>query len=66
VTAMWKVRKARDLAWTNSEVLWHLHPLPALSSRFFSQLDSFTGCAGRGLLARVAPDRSLGVPGTFG
>jgi hypothetical protein len=62
VTAMWKVRKARDLAWTNAEVLWQLRSMPALGARFFSQLDSFTGCAGRGLLARVTRERSFGGP----
>jgi hypothetical protein len=62
ITAMWSVRKARDLAWTNSEVLWQLRPTPVLGARFFSQLDSFTGCAGRGLLVRVSPHRSFGGP----
>jgi hypothetical protein len=59
ITAMWSVRKARELAWTNSEVMWQLRGTPALGSRFFSRLDSFTGCAGRGFLVRVSPLPSL-------
>jgi hypothetical protein len=44
-------------------VMWHLRPTPALGNRFFSRLDSFTGCAGRGFLVRVSPLRSLdGTP----
>jgi len=52
--AMWKVRAAREAAWTNAEVLWALRSAPALSHAFFSRLDSFTGFAGRGLLVRPA------------
>jgi hypothetical protein len=48
--AMWKVRAAREAAWTNAEVLWALGTAPALRAMFFSRLDSFTGFAGRGLL----------------
>ncbi len=59
VTAMWKVRKARDLAWTNAEVMWQLRPTPALGDRFFSRLDSFTGFAGRGFLVPVRPIGTL-------
>jgi len=53
LAAMWKVRRARDLAWSNAELLWHLRPFPELNDKFFSQLDSFTGFAGRGLLKPV-------------
>ena len=52
--AMWKVRAARDAAWTNAEVLWALRTSPALRDAFFGRLDSFTGFAGRGLLVRPA------------
>jgi hypothetical protein len=47
---MWNVRKARDAAWTNGEVLWRLRPLPALQRDFLARLDQITGFAGRGLL----------------
>jgi hypothetical protein len=50
--AMWKVRAARETAWTNAEVLWALRSSPALHDEFFSRLDRFTGFAGRGLLIR--------------
>ena len=53
LAAMWKVRKARAIAWSNAELLWYLRPFPRLRTNFFSQLDSFTGFAGRGLLKHV-------------
>jgi hypothetical protein len=52
--AMWKVRAAREAAWTNAEVLWALRGTPTLRDAFFSRLDSFTGFAGRGLLLPAA------------
>ena len=52
--AMWKMRAARETAWTNAEVLWALRTSPALRDAFFRRLDSFTGFAGRGLLVRPA------------
>ncbi len=52
--AMWKVRAAREAAWTHAEVLWALRATPALRDAFFSRLDSFTGFAGRGLLLPAA------------
>ena len=48
--AMWKVRAARNAAWTNAQVLWGLRRMPPLRDRFFSRLDSLVGLAGRGLL----------------
>ena len=59
--AMWKVRAARETAWTNAEVLWALRTSPALRDAFFARLDSFTGFAGRGLLVgrRSASDRGI-------
>jgi hypothetical protein len=47
---MWKVRNAREAAWTNGEVLWHLRPAPLLRREFLARLDSMTGFASRGLL----------------
>ena len=57
--AMFKVRAAREAAWTNAEVLWTLRAVPRLSAKFFSRLDSFTGFAGRGLLKPVAVSGSI-------
>jgi hypothetical protein len=50
VLAMWKVRNAREAAWTNGEVLWRLRPAPLLRREFLARLDSMTGFASRGLL----------------
>jgi hypothetical protein len=50
VLAMWKVRSAREAAWTNGEVLWHLRGTPLLRREFLARLDSMTGFASRGLL----------------
>jgi hypothetical protein len=55
---MWNVRKARDAAWTNGEVLWQLRDVPALQRDFLARLDQLTGFAGRGLLLP-----RLGSPG---
>jgi hypothetical protein len=58
--AMWKVRAAREAAWTHAEVLWALRTSPALRDTFFARLDRFTGFAGRGLLARPAQRQRSG------
>jgi hypothetical protein len=53
VAAIWKIRKAREAAWTNGQVLWTLRRRPALHDAFFARLDGLTGLAGRGLLLPV-------------
>jgi hypothetical protein len=53
IVAMWSVRRARETAWVNGEVLWHLHGLPSLAADYLSRLDRLTGFAGRGLLQPV-------------
>lgn len=50
VLAMWSVTRARDGAWTNSEVLWSIRPLSFLTASFVESMDRITGFAGRGLL----------------
>jgi len=60
--AMWKVRRAREAAWTNAEVLWALRKTPGLRDAFFARLDGFTGFAGRGLLLPAAPPRHRSNP----
>jgi hypothetical protein len=50
LVVMWKVRKAREAAWTNGEVLWHLRATPTLRRDYVSRLDLMTAFAGRGLL----------------
>lgn len=63
VVAMWKVRVAREAAWTNAQVLWSLRSVPPLRDRFFSRLDGITGLAGQGLLLPVGMNRSADMLG---
>jgi hypothetical protein len=49
--AIWKVRNARETAWTNGEVVWHLRTAPHLRGEYLARLDRMVGFAGRGLLA---------------
>ncbi len=44
---------AREKAWQNSEVLWHLQDVPALASGFMDALDGITTFAGKALLVPV-------------
>ena len=53
VFAMWKVRQARDTAWTNGEILWQIKSIPPARNKFLGVLDGMTGYAGRGLLIPV-------------
>jgi hypothetical protein len=57
--AMWNVRQAREAAWTNGELLWHLRADPRLQRDYLAQLDQFASFAGQGLLVS-----RLGVPQT--
>ena len=50
VLVMWNVRKAREAAWTNGEVLWQLRTVTALQRDYLARLDRMTSFAGRGLL----------------
>jgi Family of unknown function (DUF5995) len=50
VIAMWKVRKARDTAWLNGEVLWELRRISIASRQFVQSLDRLVGLSGKGLL----------------
>ena len=59
--AMWKVRSARNAAWTNAQVLWGLRGLPRLRDRFFDKLDGLVGLTGRGLL--LPRDPTILTPG---
>jgi hypothetical protein len=53
VLAMWNVRKARDTAWENSDILRLTDALPLVHDRFIAVLDSVTGLASRGLLLPI-------------
>jgi hypothetical protein len=48
--AMWKVREARNAAWTHAEVLWQLRGFPTLAGQYLTAVDRMAGFAGRGLL----------------
>lgn len=51
--AAWSVSAAREAAFDNSELLWHLRDLPPLSSNFMNTLDGLTTVIGKALLAPV-------------
>ena len=51
--ANFAVRKARETAWSNAEILWRLNRTPALRDDFLTNLDRLVALAGRGLLVPV-------------
>jgi hypothetical protein len=51
--AAWSVSAAREAAWDNSELLWHLRDLPLLSANLMNTLDGLTTVVGKVLLAPV-------------
>jgi hypothetical protein len=52
--AAWSVSAARESAWNNAELLWHLQPTPLLASTtFMGTLDGLTTVAGKALLVPV-------------
>jgi hypothetical protein len=53
ILAMWNVRKARETAWTNAEILWQIRGLPLLPAQFLLTLDRLTGLAGRGMVVAI-------------
>jgi len=48
--AQWSVRKARETAWSNGEILWRLNRTPALRNEFLTNIDRLVSLASRGLL----------------
>jgi len=48
--AMWSVRRARDAAWANAEVLWAIRDNDLLYDTLRQTIDRMAGFAGRGLL----------------
>jgi hypothetical protein len=50
VVAMWSVTAARDAAWTNGEVMWHLRGIGLVAGAYLTALDRSVGFASRGLL----------------
>jgi hypothetical protein len=51
--AAWSVAAARESAWNNAELLWHIADAPAISSTFLDTLDGLTAVAGKTLLVPV-------------
>ncbi len=51
--AAWSVSAAREAAWHNAEILWHLRPVPPLFSSFMDTLDGLTTVTGKALLVPV-------------
>jgi hypothetical protein len=51
--AAWSISAARESAWNNAELLWHLRDAPPLSSAFMDTLDGLTTVAGKALLVPV-------------
>ena len=50
VVATWSVAAARQAAWTNGEVLWHLRGIDSIERAYLETLDRTVGFASRGLL----------------
>jgi hypothetical protein len=50
VVATWSVAAARQAAWTNGEVLWHLRSIGPIERTYLETLDRSVGFASRGLL----------------
>ena len=50
VVATWSVAAARQAAWTNGEVLWHLRSVGPIERTYLTTLDRSVGFASRGLL----------------
>ena len=53
--AAWSVSAAREAAWQNAELLWHLRDLRPLSSNFLDTLDGLTTVVSKALLVPVPP-----------
>jgi hypothetical protein len=51
--ANWGVRKARETAWSNGEILWRLSRTPAVKDEFLVNLDRLVSLASRGFLVPV-------------
>ena len=51
--ANWGVRKARETAWSNSEILWRLNRASVLREDFIVNVDRLVSLSSRGLLVPV-------------
>jgi hypothetical protein len=53
LVAGWGIAAARELAWKNAEVLWHIKDVAPVSATFLDALDESTALTSRGLLIPV-------------
>jgi hypothetical protein len=53
ILAMWSVRRARETAWLNGEILWKFRKSGFFRRHHTEVVDSFTSLAGRGLIVHV-------------
>jgi hypothetical protein len=51
--AAWSMSAAREAAWNNAELLWHLADAPPIAAAFLDTLDGLTAVAGKTLLVPV-------------
>jgi hypothetical protein len=51
--AAWSVSAARESAWRNAELLWHIRTLPPVYSAFLDTLDGLTTVVGKALTVPV-------------
>jgi hypothetical protein len=52
--AAWSVAAAREGAWTNAELVWHIDDAPLIASAFLETLDGMTELASKTLLVPVS------------
>jgi hypothetical protein len=51
--AAWSVAAAREAAWNNAELLWHLTDAPLIAGAFLETLDGLTALASKTLLVPI-------------
>jgi hypothetical protein len=51
--AAWSVSAAREAAWNNAELVWHLRPQAGLTAAFLDTLDGLTSVVGKTLLVPI-------------
>jgi hypothetical protein len=57
LVAIWSVAAAREAAWTNGEVMWHLRSIGPVERAYLATLDRTVGFASRGLLVSTGTPR---------
>jgi hypothetical protein len=57
ILAGWSVSAAREAAWNNAELLWHLRTEAGLTAAFLDTLDGLTSVVGKALLVPIRRPR---------